>query len=181
MTSFPESRRKLDEAQHFLAELERASSRIPARPEEFRHNLSAFLNAARSVTWVMQKEARDVYERVFGSWSQSLSADDRDLMKFMNEERVKETKREGSQPIREQRKIRAELVPGVTVSGPPAPLVAEKYKKQTGKDIPDELLHAYVIVDDQKYDIGGRKILVTDACRRYVGLLKDVEATVFRA
>ena len=46
------TRDKLNEAKHFLAEMKRVSSDI----NKFRYELTAFLNASRSITQIMQKE-----------------------------------------------------------------------------------------------------------------------------
>ncbi|MBC7108976.1 MAG: hypothetical protein H5T41_09395 [Methanomassiliicoccales archaeon] len=50
------TRFKLNEAKYFLEQMkEHADS-----TEEFAYNLSAFLSAARSVTWIMQNEFKNV-------------------------------------------------------------------------------------------------------------------------
>lgn len=52
----------LDEAEYFYRRME-ATSKIP---EEFRHNLNAFISRARAVTWVMKRQFSE--NQKFSEW-----------------------------------------------------------------------------------------------------------------
>lgn len=93
------TRQKLHEAQHFLAKLDEhyfdhvqgIVDEKPA-PPVFAYNLSAFLSAARSITWVMRHE----YVSVSGweEWfkSQEVSETHQALLKVFNDLRIRTNK-----------------------------------------------------------------------------------------
>src|SRR5262245_9020487 len=63
---------RLEEARFFLGRLRqhktaRAQPNKPP-PEHFRYYLNAFLNAARSVKWVLEAEETEKYQAWIGSW-----------------------------------------------------------------------------------------------------------------
>jgi len=80
--------RKLDEAKYFF-------TRLDIDDPYFDYNLSAFLNAARSVTWIMRHEFNKTpgWEIWFKEYY--LSEKTQDLLKEINELRVETTKRAG--------------------------------------------------------------------------------------
>jgi hypothetical protein len=63
---------RLEEARFFLGQLRqhKTAQAQPNKPppEHFRYYLNAFLNAARSVTWVLKKEEIEKYKAWIGSW-----------------------------------------------------------------------------------------------------------------
>ena len=73
---------KLDEAKYFLERMRQST----ASPQGFKYNLSAFLSAARSVTFVLQAH----YARMpdFHEWYAGLELDEDPLLKFFNMGRV---------------------------------------------------------------------------------------------
>jgi hypothetical protein len=98
----PNTERKLREALYFLKCLyEKADATVPD-PEEILHLLSAFLSAGRSVTFVLQAEAKEAYDSWFFGWWDSLSIDEQRLLDMMNKQRVSELHRRGAD-------VRAEL------------------------------------------------------------------------
>lgn len=91
MTTIPRTRKKLREARFFLGELRRRSALATAPDtEEFHYYLSAFLSAGRSVTFFVQKEDKSTYDSVEPIWRSTFSAEDQELYRFMNRQRVAE-------------------------------------------------------------------------------------------
>ena len=82
------TRRKLREASFFLGEMSarEGSSRLDTE-EEFGYYLSAFLSAARSVTFVLKKENRSTYEAAWDEWLTNAPLTTRTIMDFMRDER----------------------------------------------------------------------------------------------
>jgi hypothetical protein len=60
----PQTQKKLREAHFFLARQQERARGIPA-PEEFEFSLSAFLSAARSVTFALHQEKKEQYNAWF--------------------------------------------------------------------------------------------------------------------
>jgi len=84
----PLTERKLREAQFFLARLiEESKRRVRNEPEAFEFFLSALLGAGRSVTWVLQHEAKARYDQWFPGWLNRLSDDDRELFQYLKGQR----------------------------------------------------------------------------------------------
>src|ERR1700730_2213013 len=82
---------KLEEARFFLGQLRQHKAR-EARPnkpppEHFRYYLNAFLNAARSVRWVLQGEEREKYDAWKGSWEGQRTEAENALLKLMTQMR----------------------------------------------------------------------------------------------
>jgi hypothetical protein len=92
------TQRKLREAQFFyrcLAESEKPLGPDGNEPEAFSFYLSAFISAARSVSWVLQNEEREKYDAWLPTWEEQLSPDERQSLRFMNERRLDTVKRSG--------------------------------------------------------------------------------------
>jgi hypothetical protein len=92
----PETQRKLDEALFFFKHLYKGAMGPPSNAPEFGYYLSAFLSAARSVTFVLQAEEKQHYDTWYPSWEARLVEDDRKLWKFMNDQRVAEVHQDGA-------------------------------------------------------------------------------------
>lgn len=92
------TQKKLREAR-FFAELLGKANRQPVRnePEQFEYYLSAFLSAARAVTWVLQHEEKDRYDAWSPAWFNSRSPEDQTLLKDMITRRNFVQKRGGTQ------------------------------------------------------------------------------------
>jgi hypothetical protein len=84
------AQRKLREAQFFYNQL------VGASGEPFRFYFSAFIQAARAVTWIMKSEEPDKYEKWLPTWEARLGEDDRQLERVSNELRLDEAKRGGA-------------------------------------------------------------------------------------
>jgi hypothetical protein len=76
MPSLKNTKAKLDEARFFLDHLQKhraaATSGSPRKPdpEPFAYYLSAFISAARSVTWVLQAEETEKYKAWLSGWEE---------------------------------------------------------------------------------------------------------------
>ena len=98
MTRFviPATQKKLREAQFFFRHVVRtAGHAVRNDPEEFDFLLSAFLSAARSVTFALQKEAKAPYEKWFPQWKARRGEAECALLDFMKEQRNVEQKEGG--------------------------------------------------------------------------------------
>lgn len=81
------TQKKLREARFFLGCLHRRDRVAPPEPEEFEFFLSAFLSAARSVTFVLENEEEAKYKEWRGSWPTLLTADEQKFADAMVEQR----------------------------------------------------------------------------------------------
>ncbi len=167
----PETLRKLGEAQRFFAALleDRKSGHlnISGRAESFHENLSAFLSAGRSVTLVLQSEQKAMYDAWFPSWKAALPQSDQEILDFFKEERNAESHNKGARITRDIEHISVtEIIPdhglhpaygyGVTWTAPvgtPPPTV--------GRAI-------------HYFEIGGKAVEVSGACRGYLSILERV-------
>ena len=151
----PETRRKLDEARFFWARLDaEAKKAIRPEPEAFGYFLSAFLSAARSVSFVAQKEDAARYARVGRPWWDNLAEAERRLCDFMNDHRVAEVHRLGAPVSVTLRGVPAESVPGVQTFG--TFLSREP---------------ALIIVTESYFEHGTERIPVVEAGKRYLDVL----------
>jgi len=88
------TKKKLRELQFFLGKLQSESQTpSPNEPEATEFYLSAFLSAARSVTFALQYEEKDKYDNWFPSWREQRSADERELLDFLKAQRNNAQKR----------------------------------------------------------------------------------------
>src|SRR2546425_7540729 len=96
MPPSPKTQKKLREARFFFDKISSHEKDFHYDSEEFDFYVSAFLCAARSVTFFLHAENKAWYDNHFNDFMASLPADDRDLLAFMNEQRVAEVHRLGS-------------------------------------------------------------------------------------
>jgi hypothetical protein len=90
MAEIPKTLKKLREARFFLARGTQAAQSTNLEREDFDFYLSAFLSAGRSVTLVLRKEDKALYDAKYDPWESRLTPEDQALMKFMNGQRVAE-------------------------------------------------------------------------------------------
>ncbi len=92
------TQKKLREARFFLQHLVLESQRLTLdEPEAFGYFLSAFLSAARSVTFAIQNEEKQKYDDWFPTWFDNLSESDSSLMNFLKTQRNVEQKQGGAE------------------------------------------------------------------------------------
>ena len=88
---------KLREAQFFLGHLVNEGQELLCNePQAFGFYLSAFLSAARSVTFALQYEEKAKYDEWFPQWFGSLSGEDQNLARFLKDQRNYVQKRGGA-------------------------------------------------------------------------------------
>ena len=89
---------KLAEAQFFLLELNSLRGRVFSTGlGAYEFYLSAFLSAARSVTYVLQAEQKDKYDAWCPAWRNALPPAELSLLVFFNEQRVHTVHRKGAE------------------------------------------------------------------------------------
>jgi hypothetical protein len=165
----PHTRRKSAEAAFFLAHMVAETQKPEPHhdPEAFGYYFSAFLSAARSVTFVLQAEDKDRYERVFQPWLDSLPREEQVLFRSMNDFR------------------RAELhLTGVEVKATTALIPLKEVRP--GKFEPvtvdwhwfEELLRQPegwgMVVLAPQFEVGGQPAEVIATCQRYMALVSDL-------
>jgi len=74
--------------------------------------VSAFLSAARSVTFALQNEAKQTYDTRFPQWVSALSEEDQEIFKLMNQKRVEEVHQSGVRTIIKEELVFGECIPG---------------------------------------------------------------------
>ena len=163
---------KLKEAAFFVAQLTRASDgMIGEEVAAFPYYLSAFLSAARSVTFVLQAEEKEKYDKWFPHWLKGQTQEDRDLLEFMKGQRNQVLKQGRSDIV-----YSLQLVPIVKASaaerrqslafqwfGPPGtPTPA----------IPRRVRH---------FDLNGTPSEVLQACVQYLRLLETLVSEFLKA
>ena len=165
--------RKLEEAQFFLDRLRSAlipkafhihnaghlrlnirvnaglTTRLPINEKEAGYYLSAFLSAARSVTFALQAEGKEAYDTVFSGWFGRLTSAQKDLFKQMNEDRVEEVHKTGARKENIEKKL------------------IVKNKTTSDAVIAWPVLH---------FSSTSKEVL--DSAKEYLGLLNDLVAAV---
>lgn len=160
------TQKKLREAKFFLRMLTDASQQVVRNePEAFEFYLSAFLSAARSVTFALQYEEKDKYDAWFPGWFGNRSEEDQRLLNFLKEQRNYVEKRGGAEvnvvwefiPVTEVRRDnRGHPAYGFHWFGPPG-----TPPPRVGLPV-----HSFELAGDQKH--------VTSAGKQYVGILEDL-------
>ncbi|HSV73890.1 MAG TPA: hypothetical protein VLH79_09040 [Chthonomonadales bacterium] len=123
----PATLKKLREASHFYDRLAPLALALPSQAEEYDFLLSAFLSAARSVTFALQVEQKSPYDAWFPAWRSQLPQEDQDLLARMVDLRNQALKRGESPSVEVQVFIAITRLPpehrakacGVSWFGPP--------------------------------------------------------------
>lgn len=161
------TRKKLRETRFFLARLFNESKRVVRNePDAFQFYLSAFLSAARSVTFALQWEEKGKYDAWFSTWLDNRTDDDHKVLSFLKTQRNIEQKQGGAEVA-----IAWECVPATEVQiddrwhpayygfhsfGPPG--------------IPPATVGRAV----HYFELGSSEAEVTAICKRYTDLLDEL-------
>lgn len=150
----PHTRRKFGETNFFLNHMvvETQKPEPGHDPEAFGYYLSAFLSAARSVTWVLQVEDQPGYMRIYQPWFNALSKQDQDLWRTMNE----------------FRRIEVHFT-GISVTAATTTAIVSLAEARPGVYTVSE-----IVALAPEFDVGGQPVKVIATCRRYVALLSDL-------
>jgi hypothetical protein len=92
------TRRKQGEARFFYGHLVKERQHFRHDPAAFRYYFSAFIQAARSITWRLGNEEPEKWEAWKPKWERTLSAEDKKLMTFTNKLRREEVHVGGTEP-----------------------------------------------------------------------------------
>jgi hypothetical protein len=179
-----QTQEKLKEARYFIKKMVQTQK----RPDEFRYNLDAFINSARSITWVLQKQ--NAKNPKFIGWyekkRQEMQGDE--LLRFMVKARNVSVKEEVLNPdsLTHIRHIYIEQVPKgwsfvITRRGEP---VWVKYPN-TQNEIRihaneyDEEVTIYYFFDKPKspktfFNTNIERFDVIRLCKLYLGYLEDI-------
>ena len=168
------TQKKLRKAQFFLGNLGH-ESRVPGNEHEaFDHYLSAFLSAARSVTFALQIEDKERYDRIFPKWQNNLANEERDMLKHMNEQRVAEVHNKGAKTT-----VEWEMVPMIEV---------RDTRNRPGNSIWGFHVYALPGTEPNKigrqvhyFELGGTKVKVTETCNQYLDLLENLVREIVQA
>jgi hypothetical protein len=158
------TRKKLREAQFFLAQLEqqqRTHGLYPAEAVEF--YLSAFLSAARSVTFVLAAEEPSRYKEWSADWRGARPEEDKRVLARFTDARNRALKRETPNVSEDW------LGPSASYDGIPAHAIMA-FLEDGELPISDRLFNARLTAGDDEED-------VVSLCRQYAGLLADLVAT----
>jgi hypothetical protein len=101
------TRRKLDEARFFYGHLvkERKRRTFTHTPREFRFYFSAFIQAARSVTWTLRNEEPEKWKAWEPKWKATRNNEEQKLLDLTNELRLDEAKRGGANALVEWEEV----------------------------------------------------------------------------
>jgi hypothetical protein len=160
---FPHTERKLREAMNFLQLLSEKDTTPVRDPEEVLHLLSAFLSAGRSVTFVLQNEAKEAYNKWFPKWMASLPAEDQQLLVAMNDQRVSEVHKTGADAHAELRRV---PITEIQTDDRSHPAYGFHWYGPPGTPVPTlgRIEHFFKLGDDPEQ--------IIDVCRRYYTVLE---------
>lgn len=170
----PATEKKLRETKFFLAHLEQ-QERTPigeAKAEHAEFYFNALVSAGRSVTFVLQSEAKITYDAWYPSWLSSRSEADRLILKRFNEERIKVVHNTGA-----ELSSRSALTP-----------YDEVFPPSSNASVPHIIARMQHPMTDAK--VGTSQLVcrfsddteaaATDAARKYVALLEALVAAYVR-
>src|SRR5436190_1364437 len=151
--------KKIREAGFFLAAMRERARMAFGEHERFDFSLSAFLSATRTIDYRLRHEEGAVYAGFLPSWRAALPSADRDLIKFMIDDRNLEVHQSGSGRLSREEALRIsgefeDRSGKIFVSGPPGDNWAEIIKP--------------IFV----FNIAGREMPVVDTCQAYLTLIR---------
>ena len=164
------TQKKLREARFFLDHLEAENRRaVRNEPEAFDYFMSAFVSAARSVTFALQAEEKAKYDQWFPGWCAARPEEDRTLLTLMVSQRNAEQKRGGG-----DRRIEWEDVP---VTG----LSSEELGGRVFLSAPPGVPPPQVGRPIRYLEHGGQESEALSACKRYYALLAELVESFVKA
>jgi hypothetical protein len=167
--------KKLQEAKFFLARLKSVDEQMFANePESFEFYLSAFLSAARSVTFVLQREEKDKYDAWFPGWSGRLSEEERAIMTFFKDERNASQKEGSSKATATWDFIPVTKIKSDYKSGR-HPIYGWEWFGPPGTPVPEVGVRKY------SFETEGEPRKVTEECQRYLDILERLVTDFIRA
>jgi hypothetical protein len=150
---------KLREAEYFCQQLNAKRD----KPELFKYYLHAFLSSARAVTFVLQYEEKEKYDRWFPAWLQERDEKDQQLFKLMVGQRNSVEKRGGAETI-----LTWEFIPitEITEEAKGHPAYGFSFFAPPGTPAPS--------VGRAAHFFTGSSEQVTSDCKRYLSILTEL-------
>jgi len=166
--SMDQVRKKLREARFFLRRMGERAQMAFGDHEEFDFYLSALLSAARSIDYRLRHEQGATYSSFRTQWDNKLLVADKQLMKFLVDDRNLEIHESGSGRNQGESRIPVfgsyqDKSGTVTVSGPVGIQPAE------------------IIKPTYSFTIDGLEVSVLECCEKYLGLLEQLLADYCRS
>lgn len=157
------AQKKLREARYFLSLLAAENTRaVRHEPEAFDFLISAFVSAARCVTFALQAEHKSEYDLWFQGWFADRSEEERQLLNLMKDHRNEEQKQGGG-----NRTIEWEYVPVTELSA--EDLCGEVFYHGPPEAPPPRMARPVRYLSQ-----GSAEIEALGACKRYFALLKEL-------
>jgi hypothetical protein len=165
------TRRKLGEARFFYQHLVSERQR-PTRhnPETFRYYFSAFIQAARNVLWALHSEEKENWEAWEPGWEETLTTEERKLLKLTKKLRNIEVKEGGVNPSVELEEVALHELLSANLDVEPWPIAAYPHHRRKLPGVPPSAAFRpayYFEHEDGKEE-------VTALCQRYLVLLEKV-------
>jgi hypothetical protein len=166
------TRSKLAEAEFFFQKLTAEAQKVISNePEAFEFYLSAFLSAARSVTFVLQAEQKEKYDTWFKQWRETLPNEENELLDYANEQRVQAVHRMGPQV---EFSSEALSMPEFLLAGARQGMRIEIHNGPLSNPPPQ--FQRLV----RNFEIGGTKSEVAHVCEKYLAVVSNL-VTAFAA
>ena len=160
------TQKKLREAKFFCRLLGQTSEEVVRNePEAFEYYLSAFLSAARSVTFALQYEEKDKYYAWFPTWFSSRSEEEQQLLNFLREQRNYAQKRGGAEV-----NVVSDYIPvtEVRTDNQGHPAYGFHWVEPPGTPSP------CVGIPVHSFGVSGNQQKVISVCKKYIDILDEL-------
>jgi hypothetical protein len=165
------AQRRLRQARFFYQHLLNARHSTKGDPEAFRFYFSAFIEAARAVTWTIKKEETEKWKAWEPTWRAKRDTEEQKLLDITNEFRTDEVHRGGADLTVEFEEVALDELFDASHSWHPAyyqHMRRQHMRRLPGASPPKAMRPAYYFEDED-----GKKD-VTEVCRRYLEVLEKV-------
>jgi hypothetical protein len=145
---------------------ERVKHASPNKPPiaHFRYYLNAFVDAARSVTWVLQSEEKEKYDAWKSSWEAQISEAEKPLLKLTTDMRNSAVKRGHIETIARSEQVQIPIEPN-----PYQPYTHRAYMLQLAQGG-----GPWTIREDHFVELNGTEREITTLCEQYVQFLQKL-------
>jgi len=165
MAMIERTQRRLRQARFFYEHLLNPRRSTMGDPEAFGFYFSAFIQAARSVTWTLDNEEPRKWKAWEPTWKASLSTEEKKLLDVTNKFRIDEAKKGGTKLTMELEKV---AVVALVEAIPRNQTQRRQLPGASTKKTIRAVLPVQYLEDEE-----GKKV-VTDLCRRYLEVLQKV-------
>jgi hypothetical protein len=163
------TQRRLRQARFFYQHLVNPRHSTQGDPEAFGFYVSAFIQAARSITWTLGNEEPDKWKAWEPKWKAGRTAEEQKLLNITNKLRIDETKKGGATLTKEVEEVALEaLVEAIPSSQGPGVAGAVNLVAASGKITIQVPIPFHYFEDETK------KQEVTALCQRYLNFLEKM-------